>query len=336
VPHNPEIADTLVIRSKEIPVTITYLSQAKLRFFPENPRVYSIVRGNGKEPSQEDIQERLLNMEHVRELIQDIKRNGGLIEPLLVRDKTLEVLEGNSRLAAYRFLAKTEPIKWGQVKCVVLPSSVDDSQVFAILGQHHIKGKKDWQPYEQAGFVYRRAKGHGVAVVTLSKEIGLSQQKIQHLIDTYQFMIDHDETEISRWSYYDEYLKSSKIRKARKKHPELDNIIVKKIKSGEISKAVQVRDELPVVCAGPSKTLKRFVAGDIRFEDAFEAAEEAGGTNSQLKRLVSFITWLITDEVEKGLAAADGQVRSKIAYELRKLDARVTSLRKKLKVDQAV
>jgi hypothetical protein len=329
----PEIADTLLIRNEEIPVAIRYLPQADLRFFPDNPRVYTIVRGDGKEPAQDEIQERLLNMEHVRELIQDIKRNGGLIEPLLVRDGTFEVLEGNSRLAAYRFLAKSEPIKWGHVKCVVLPSSVGESQIFAILGQHHIKGKKDWQPYEQAGFVYRRFKYHGTALETLSKEIGLSQKRIQHLIDTYQFMIDHDETEVARWSYYDEYLKSSKIRKARKKYPELDKAVVKKIKSQEISKAVEIRDQLPVICTGPPKGLKRFISGDLGFEDAFEAAEEAGGTNSQLKRLVKFVRWLVKDEVEQGLAASDGQVRSKIEYELRKLNARVITLRKKLKVD---
>ena len=35
-------------------------------------------------------------------------RNQGLIEPLIVRDDTFEVLEGNSRLAAYRFLAKSD------------------------------------------------------------------------------------------------------------------------------------------------------------------------------------------------------------------------------------
>lgn len=331
----PDVADTLLIRNKEIPVSIRYLPQADLRFFPENPRVYSIVRSDNKEPTQEEIQERLLNMEHVRELIQDIRRNGGLIEPLLVRDGTFQVLEGNSRLAAYRALAKGDPIKWGTVKCVVLPSSVEDSYIFAILGQHHIKGKKDWQPYEQAGFVYRRCKNHGIQVETLSTEIGLSQKRINHLIATYQFMIDHNETEVTRWSYYDEYLKSSKIRRARKKHAELDKVIVKAVKSQEISKAVEIRDHLPIICSGPSKNLKRFVAGSTGFVDAFEAAEEAGGSNHQLKRLVKVVSWLIKDEVERGLAASDGQVRSKIAYELRKLDTRVTALRKKLKLDQS-
>src|SRR5713101_640731 len=97
-----------------------------------------------------------------------------------------------------------------------------------------IKGRKDWVPYEQAGFVYRRFKNHGVGLEAVSKEIGLSLKQVMHLIDTYQFMIDHDEIEVGRWSYYDEYLKSAKITKAKKKYPELDKMIVKKIKSAEI------------------------------------------------------------------------------------------------------
>lgn len=72
----------------------------------DNPRVYSVVRANGKQPTQEEIQQQLSDLEHVKELREDIKRNGGLIEPLIVRGGSLDVLEGNSRLAAYRKLAE--------------------------------------------------------------------------------------------------------------------------------------------------------------------------------------------------------------------------------------
>ncbi len=100
-----------------------------MKFFTENPRVYSLVRSDSSEPSQEQIQERLLDMEHVKELIQDVKQNEGLIEPLIVKDGTFEVLEGNSRLAAYRYLAKGDPIKWGRIKCTLLPSDISEALV---------------------------------------------------------------------------------------------------------------------------------------------------------------------------------------------------------------
>jgi hypothetical protein len=214
--------DSLIILGIKVPTTTQMLPQQKLKFFVDNPRVYSIVRANGRQPSQEDIQEQLCEMEHVKELREDIKRNGGLLEPLIVRGGSFEVLEGNSRLAAYRQLASKEPIKWATVKCSVLPDDVDDALIFALLGQFHIKGKKDWAPYEQAGFLYRRFNNHKVPVSVLSTELGLGSKTVTHLIDTYQFMVDHDEVDISRWSYYDEYLKSNTIKRARKKHSEMD------------------------------------------------------------------------------------------------------------------
>jgi hypothetical protein len=104
--------DSLLILGTKVPTTTQMLPQRNLRFFVDNPRVYSVVRANGKEPSQEEIEQQLGALEHVRELREDIKRNSGLIEALIVRDGTLEVLEGNSRLAAYRQLVTKDAFKW--------------------------------------------------------------------------------------------------------------------------------------------------------------------------------------------------------------------------------
>ena len=186
-----------------MPTKTQMLPQKKLLFFVDNPRVFSVVRANGKQPTQEEIQQQLSELEHVKELREDIKRNGGLIEPLIVRGGSFEVLEGNSRLASYRQLAEKDPIKWGMVKCTVLPYDVQDSLVFALLGQFHIKGKKDWAPYEQASVpvpAYR---------TTASAENPRPRTRPQYeerysSIETYQFMVDHDEVATSKWSYYDD------------------------------------------------------------------------------------------------------------------------------------
>lgn len=320
---------TLLIRGKDIPVVTKEIEQSRLKFFTENPRVYSVVRSDSSEPTQEQIQERLLDMEHVKELIQDIKLNEGLIEPLIVRDGTFEVLEGNSRLAAYRHLAKTDPIKWGRIKCTLLPKDISEALVFALLGQYHVKGKKDWIPYEQAGFLYRRFKRHNIDIPTLAREIGISQKQVKHLIDTYQFMVDHNEVDTERWSYYDEYLKSSKIRKVRQQYSSFDSLIVGKIKSREIARAVDVREQLPVICSS-GKSLKKFVNGSLAFEDAYEAALDAGGGSQHLRKVTGFRKWLTRDETEKALDDSIGQVRAKIVYELSKLNARIEALRKKI------
>ena len=130
----------------------------------------------------------------LKALIQDIKRDGGLTDPVIVRAGSLEVLEGNSRLAAYRVLFGIDPIKWAKIKCKLLPEDIDERLIFALLGQYHIKGKKDWAPFEQAGFLYRRSTTHNLESGQLAQEIGLSRRKVEHLIATYQFMLDHRES----------------------------------------------------------------------------------------------------------------------------------------------
>ena len=100
-------AESLVIRGKDIPVSIQFLDLTKLEFFKDNPRIYSVVHEGGKGPTQDDIETQLQAMDHVKQLCHDIKENGGQIDPLIVRKTrpgTYEVIEGNSRLAAYRLL----------------------------------------------------------------------------------------------------------------------------------------------------------------------------------------------------------------------------------------
>ena len=320
--------ETLLIRGQEIPVFTTTLRQDTLRFFVDNPRVYSVLRkDDAEEPSQEEIQAKLLDMDHVKELIQDIKRDGGLTDPIIVRAGTLEVLEGNSRLAAYRHLVKLDPIKWGMIKVRLLPEDMDEKLILALLGQYHLKGKTAWPPFEKAGFLYRRHQTHDVAVDQLALEVGESRQKVAHMIDVYQFMLDNDQGETARWSYYDEYLKSRSIKKVR--NEKFDQLIVENINKGKIARAVEVRDKLSVICKAP-RSLKKFMAGDYDFEEAHEQAIEAGADSTPYMKLAKFRKWLATQETGQSLGRTGGETRKKIEFELKKLGPVVDNLLKRL------
>jgi DNA-binding transcriptional ArsR family regulator len=207
---------------------------------------------------------------------------------------------------------------------------LDEVLIFALLGQYHIKGKKDWAPFEQAGFLYRRSKAHDIDLAQLAQEIGLSKRKVEHLISVYQFMLDHGEAETARWSYYDEYLKSTAVRKARLGQPGFDGLVVEKIKSGEIARAVDVRDRLPVICLAP-KTLQKFATRNLDFEDAHEHAVDSGADSTPYRKLAKFRQWLADPEVETALSRAQGETRKKIMFELDKLVGRVEAVRNKLK-----
>ena len=324
----PKDGETILIRGKQIPVVTTTLRQDTLRFFVDNPRVYSVLRKDGAaEPSQEEIQAKLLDMDHVKGLIQDIRRDGGLTDPIIVRHGTLEVLEGNSRLAAYRHLVTLNPIKWGTVKVRLLPEDMDEKLILALLGQYHLKGKTAWPPYEKAGFLYRRHKSHDIPVDQLALEVGETRQKVAHMVSVYQFMLDNNQGEKARWSYYDEYIKSRIIKKVRGE--QFDRLIVKKINSGEISRAIDVRDKLPIICKAP-KPLRRFTTEEYDFEEAHDMAVEAGADSTPYQKLAKFRKWLATQETEQALVRTGGETRKKIEFELKKLGPVADGLLKKL------
>ena len=321
-----ESAGSMLIQGTEVPTTTKMVEQSKLLFYRENPRVYSVLRSGGKEePSQEEIQERLQSMEHVKELREHIKTNKGLTDPLIVKAGSFEVLEGNSRLAAYRALVAKDPLKWEMVKCTLLPANISETLVFALLGTYHVSGKKNWAPYEQAGFLYRRFHKHDVPIATLAKEIGMSSKEVSRLIEVYGFMVAKKENNLDRWSYYYEYLRSTKIGKARVQQPDLDSLIVEKIKSGEIAKAVDVRDQLPLICAAP-KILTKFVNGTVNFAKAHDSAVLAGGDNVTLKQVKRFRELITRNEVEAGLLESDQKVRKNAIYELKKISIRLEHL----------
>jgi hypothetical protein len=158
--------------------------------------------------------------------------------------------------------------------------------------------------------------------------LGIKRSEAQHQIEVFEFMVKHSEVKRERWSYYDEYLKSKKVKKARDQYPDFDKLIVQKIRKSEIKRAVDVRDSLPAICVGPTKTLKRFVDGKIEFDDAYRNAMDAGGGNAEYKRLHSFRQWLAKADTEKDLTdTREKNIRDKIEFELDKVEKRSKQLK---------
>lgn len=310
---------SIMIRGQDVPVKTGMIEHLDLKYFVDNPRIYSVIRVDEAVLDQDEIQNRLWKMDHVKELRLDIEQNGGLIDPIIVKAGTLEVLEGNSRLAAYRKLAGTDPIKWGKIKCTLLPEDIEESQVFSLLGQYHIRGKKDWSPYEQAGFLYRRHKQHQIGVTELGKDLGLGRKKVGKLIRVYQLMVDNGDTDTSRWSYYYEYLSSPNLGKLREEYAGFDEVVLAKIKSGEIDRAADIRDKLSKIPATKKKIINAFVAGDLTIDEAFDRVEASGSTDVTYKKINKFRVWFGSEETQSSLKSITLEGRQKISLELKRL-----------------
>jgi len=323
---NGNNGDTITILGEEIQVRRLQLKHQDLCFYPDNPRVYSLLGIDNSLPAQDEIEKCLIQMDHVRQLVQSIKSNGGLIDPLIVRGKDNTVLEGNSRLAAYRLLSRSNPVKWAMVKCLLLPEDISDDRVFALLGEYHIIGRKDWAPFEQAGYLWRRFTRHNISPEQMQKEMGLSAPAIKQMIDVYQFMVDHREVDPQKWSYYEEYLKSRAIGAARAMLPELDDVVVQQIRSGKIAKAVEVRDRLSKVCAAKGKAIRRFVERRCTLEESYEEVVAGGANNVLYQRLHRFREQIKSPDAKKEIVAMPTNIKQKCKYELEKIYKRAKEL----------
>lgn len=323
------VLDPMRIQGNTVDTHLGEMEHGRLSFFVDNPRVYSIVRENGKSPSQEEIQEKLEEMEHVRTLIQDIRKHGGLIDPLVVKDCSLEVVEGNSRLAAYRVLARQNPSKWARVKCRLLPADINEQLIAALLGQWHLKGKKEWPPYEQAGYLYRRHRQQKVSLPALAIEAGVGSVRVGKIIEAYELMIDQNDTKRDRWSYYDEFVKSRTIAKVCEAQPEFRARVLSMVKRDEFTRAADLRDKLPVICKASPRIRARFASGKLDLHKAYEAAKEAGGGHGTYQRLHKFRVWMADQDTQDQIANLDAGLRDRVEFELRKLQGLVASMLKR-------
>ncbi len=239
----------------------------------------------------------------------------------------MEVVEGNSRLAAYRMLAEENAVQWETVKCAILPKAVHDSAIASLLGQLHLKGKKDWLPYEQASFLHRRHYKDKISISNLAKEVPLKKRGIEHRINVINYMIKQSDNEMKRWSHYDELLKNRKIQAAFKDHAGFEEAVIKTIKSGNM-KAVEVRDKLKVVCRTKSeKPINQFIGG-ATIDDAVKTAKSLGGDHTALNKITRFRHWVVEGDTKRDIKNAPEKVRQQIGWELKKIKAQVATLLK--------
>jgi hypothetical protein len=302
------------------------IPQNELKFFVDNPRVWSTLKNLGKEPTQDEIFEILSKMDNVKELTKDI-RNSGLAEEVIVRKSTNEVIEGNRRLAAYRTLFQEDPERWANISCKIMHNVTDD-QVTSLLIKTHIKGKAPWQAFEQAGFMWRLNKENKKTINQLKEQFGLAPPTVKSHIATYEFMLEHNITNPHHFSYYLSLNTNKKIGKLKELERDFDKIIIKKIQSGEIKRAEMIRDDLPTVANAPENIIKDWLNGGIVFNDALKIAKNYGVDKKIYKTLKDFNDWLTSNKTE--VFEVTGKEKEQVLWNLGKIQLNLDSIKKRL------
>ena len=325
----------ITIGKKEYEVTETQLNQCELLFYEDNPRVYSILRANGGTPTQKEIEEKMTSMDHVKQLRLSIEQNGGLIDPLIVvkRGSDLVVLEGNSRLAAYRLLAEKDPVKWQKVRAQILPEEITENDIFTLLGQYHLVGRKDWSVFEQAAYLYRQKKASNLENDILAKNVGLTEGKVKSYLEVYEFMLEHNDLKPDRWSYYEEYLKSRGIKKYRGTSSKIDEVFVQQVKTGTIKQAMDVRTVLSAIAKESNKTANKvmedIIAGKTDIYDGFDRLKATGKTTDNYKHIDKFYKLISEDDVQTAIKL-EATTNRDIAFKLKQIRKAVDKLIKDL------
>ena len=330
------MAKLLKLRKKEVPYEETHALVGQLAFYPENPRIYSQFAGSG-DRTQENIQAKLEGMDHVKELRSQIDRDGQVNEALFCIPVShgselhgryeYQVLEGNSRLAALR-MNKKGTLPPPRVACNVLDFSAyseqeTESLIFTLLGGFHITGKTDWRSYENAAYIYRRFKNQEVPIEDIAKEISsLSLAKVRQMVSAFQMMIDVGDDNTSRWSYYEAYASSAKLKNHRENIPGLDDRVVSLIKEDKFPRALDMRDKLPDILR--NQRARKILLDENEpepFEEALAVADISGDTDAAFKRLQRFRNELATSQTRGQIAKLlrSDSSKSRTEYELNQI-----------------
>ena len=315
---------SIKIMGEKVEVSSDFLEIHRLKFLPDNPRVYACTHGIPEfnelpeEEQQDLIYEKLLAETSVKNLEPDIKRHGGLLEAILVRLDTMEVIEGNSRLAVHRKLHNKHPEQdWELIQCDIV-SSLTEEQQFAFLNQIHVKGKTQWSAYEKANLAYVRKK-RGWTETRIAKLFGETNATISKRVKVIDLMKSNGDNDQSHFSHYEVMLTTQKILEATKENPDLKKLLLNRIKHAGPDKeendftAVDLRNKLPAIIDKP-KILKKYMEGGLSFDDAYQEAK----TSKAQQRVRRALTAIEAIE-QKELRKSDRNTLNAIKQDTRKL-----------------
>jgi hypothetical protein len=278
--------NTLSVQGREIPFEFKEFSIYDLRYYHANPRINYIISMHDGEVTQEVIEQKLLVLDTTKDLLKDIEDNQGLIEEVLVLNN--EVVEGNTRLAAYRQLARKHPDdpRWKRIPAKVLSSDTQVHELFFILGTFHIKGKNEWSAFEKAAYIHRMIRELNYSQQDVARQLRHHVRTIDAMLKAYETMrdiylpmvakdTDDFETQdaLRKYSYFEALYHQKDLAKRSNDTPDFVSNFCEWITNDVFPKAECVRDVLPKILNNKraSKTFYNLV--DTEPEAAFEESE---------------------------------------------------------------
>ncbi|MBI2196120.1 hypothetical protein HYU45_00745 [Candidatus Daviesbacteria bacterium] len=287
----PDLTDTsenIVIGDRKIPTEIREIDIFELNYYPQNPRMNYVLSKYGDSLDQTKIEENLWRLDSTKVLADDIRKNGGLMEEVFVMGN--QVIEGNRRLCAYRYIYRDSPAEqkenWRKIRAKVILSKISDEDLFLLLGNLHIKGKAPWDPYEKASYIYRMINENRMDIDYVAAIVGMTASAIKIQLKAYELMRDgylpkltelaglDEKEQLKKFSIFEEYFKSSELQSIARENPEIlsnEKFINWVLEERIRSAAYDVKKDLAeILKSKPAR--KEFLQSTP--EDAVQAAKE--------------------------------------------------------------
>ena len=270
----------IVVNGQKIQTTTEEIDIFKLKYWKENPRVNAIIKQKYEDTdiSDEDIEKELWEKDSVKDLFKDIEKNGGLKDEILVKNSI--VLEGNSRLCAYRHLYKKaeqkndedEILKWSYIRAKILPNETSNEIVFSVLGTWHIKGKTRWDTYEKAAYFKSMNINYGYSFKDIADSITETEKFVKDHIEAHDLMVENDVYTLEKFSYFYELVKNKKIKELSYIDANIIPNTIQAIKENRFKRGEDIRDLHKVL--KDKKAKKEFFNEKVDFNEAIETTND--------------------------------------------------------------
>ncbi|OJX27870.1 MAG: hypothetical protein BGO74_03900 [Burkholderiales bacterium 68-12] len=199
----PTQTSRLVIAGAPVEVSHEVVPLDALQLDPQNPRIrlQLKVKGSKKAPTQEGLLELIRAQPGYDRLQQQIRMEGGIYDPLIVRNDG-RIVEGNTRFAVLTVLSKTPAgvQKWGSVPIMRLPVGVSEKVIQLQMAGYHVGGKNKWRAAAKADQIHRLIHEVGASLEEVQAATGMAPKEVQKHIDAYDYLVKEVIPEIANAS----------------------------------------------------------------------------------------------------------------------------------------
>lgn len=261
--RNPRPATSYIrnVQGRPVELELIEVAPEKVQLDPTNPRIrLAMQQLPRRERNENACSLILIGQEETESLKASILRSGGVQEPIYMRHDG-RVAEGNRRVVAMRMALDEHPKdpRFTTMPAWRIPKNTPEQLVQDLLNEIHIGSVRGWAPYEKATQIRALVREGGLLVHEVAERYRMTSSEVEQQIAAVDSMErlyfpivedSGDPSHRSKFSYFLEFEKNSRIQSMAGKEPALRGLFADWVAKGKIFKGVQVRT-LPKILASP-------------------------------------------------------------------------------------